>query len=247
MNTLTHYIPIFTTLFACWFAPQLYARWRSKRPAPHLLWWFVGVLVFAAGTITESSTTLFGWNPVVFRAWYITGALLGGAPLAQGTAYLLLSRRTANIITLVLGVLVVTASIGVILSPLDATLVEPHRLSGRVLIWSWVRAFSPFINTYSLVMLVGGALVSAERYYWKRANADKVCGNIAIAVGALLPGNRRNSDPVRSCGSPVCDGIAWTCVDLPRVPSQHRLAPGFVAAGAERGLAWSGPQDSSRA
>jgi len=36
------------------------------------------------GTITESLTTVFGWNEWVFRAWYITGALCGGAPLAPG-------------------------------------------------------------------------------------------------------------------------------------------------------------------
>ncbi|HEY4320998.1 MAG TPA: hypothetical protein VGM77_07410 [Gemmatimonadales bacterium] len=188
MTDLTHYIPILTTSFACWFAPQLYLRWRDRRPAPHLLWWFIGVLTFAAGTITESWTTLLGWNPAVFRAWYITGALLGGAPLAQGTAYLLLGRRTANMITAVLVTLVVVASIGVVLSPLNLALVQPHRLSGSVLVWAWVRYFSPFINVYALLMLVGGALVSAQRYYFDKPDADKVKGNIAIAIGALLPG-----------------------------------------------------------
>jgi hypothetical protein len=188
MIRLTHYIPLITTAFACWFAPQLLWRWRSRRPAPHLLWWFVGVVTYAAGTTTESLTTLVGWHPAIFRIWYITGALLGGAPLAQGTAYLLLSKRTAHAVSVVLVVLVVIASVGVCLSPLDLAAVQPHRLSGKVLEWNWVRAFSPFINIYALFMLVGGALVSAERYYRRRVHAERVRGNIFIAMGALLPG-----------------------------------------------------------
>ncbi|NIP96583.1 MAG: hypothetical protein GWO24_25375, partial [Akkermansiaceae bacterium] len=54
------------------------------------------MFMFGVGTFTESWVTLFGWSEGVFRAWYISGALLGGAPLAQGTVYLLLKRSTAN-------------------------------------------------------------------------------------------------------------------------------------------------------
>jgi hypothetical protein len=37
-----------------------------------------------------------GWSPVVFRTWYVAGAFLGGYPLAQGSIYLLMSRRFAH-------------------------------------------------------------------------------------------------------------------------------------------------------
>jgi len=40
------------------------------------------------GTFMEGWTAIFGWNETIFRSWYISGALLGGAPLAQGTVYL---------------------------------------------------------------------------------------------------------------------------------------------------------------
>jgi len=188
MTDLTHYIPIVTTCFALWFAPQLFARWRARRPAPHLLCWGIGVVLYAVGTTTEAITTLLGWHAPVFRAWYISGALLGGAPLAQGTAYLMLRRKTADVITIVLVSVILIAGAGVLLSPLDLARVEPHRLSGRVLTWSWVRAFSPFINSYALVMLAGGAALSARRYARGGIARNKVTGNVAIAVGALLPG-----------------------------------------------------------
>jgi hypothetical protein len=93
------YVPIITTVFSLIFSVVLLRRYREKGRGPHLLWWAFGVFIYAVGTFTESFTSVFGWNEAVFRAWYISGALLGGAPLAQGTVYLLLRRKTANRLT----------------------------------------------------------------------------------------------------------------------------------------------------
>lgn len=188
MRTAVHYLPILTTAIALWFAPQLARRWRDRRPAPHLFWWGLGVALYGVGTATESVTTLFGWSEPVFRAWYISGALLGGAPLAQGTAYLLLPHRTANALTTMLLAVVAAAAVCVLLSPIAWDRVEAHRLSGRVLEWTWVRRFSPFINSYAFLMLVGGAVLSAWRFRDVPGGRGKVLGNAAIAVGGLLPG-----------------------------------------------------------
>jgi hypothetical protein len=187
MPAPVHYIPILTTVLALAFAVVLFRRYR-ERERPHLLWWGIGMLTYAAGTITESLTTLTGWHAGIFRAWYITGALLGGAPLAQGTVYLLLPKRTADRLTVLLVCAVVAGSICVLLSPLDYGLVEAHRLSGKVLVWRWVRYFSPFINLYALIFLVGGAILSAVRYASRRETRHRVLANIAIATGGILPG-----------------------------------------------------------
>jgi len=181
------FIPILTTIIAVAFCAALLRRYRAKG-GTHLLWWAIGTATYAMGTATEASVTLFGWSPALFRTWYITGALLGGAPLAQGTVYLLLSRRTANRLTVLLVTAIVVAATCVLLSPLRLDLVEPHHLTGRVLGWSWVRAFSPFINTYAFLFLVGGAVLSAWRYARNPATSYRAIGNTWIAVGALLPG-----------------------------------------------------------
>jgi hypothetical protein len=188
MRNIVPYIPIGTTLLALVFASVLFDRWRTKRSSPHLVWWGIGMLTYAAGTITESSTTLFGWHEPVFRAWYITGALLGGAPLAQGSVYLHLNRRTANILAIALVTTIVVASTCVVLSPIDYSQVEAHRLTGKVLVWSWVRMFSPFINLYALVFLAGSAALSAWRFAKRADTWHRFVGNTYIAVGALLPG-----------------------------------------------------------
>ena len=163
MRSAIHFIPIFTTAFAAFFAVVMFRRWHA-RGGTHLLWWAIGMVSYAAGTTTEALTTLIGWHEPIFRVWYITGALLGGMPLAQGSAFLLLSRKSATRWAIAVCAVVVIASVCVILSPIDASAVEVHRLSGSVLEWHWVRGFSPFVNTYALIFLVGGAILSAVRY-----------------------------------------------------------------------------------
>jgi hypothetical protein len=187
MRNAVQFIPIVTTVVALAFAGVVLARWMDRR-SPHLMWWGIGMLTYAAGTITESTTTLLGWHEPVFRAWYITGALLGGAPLAQGSVYLHLDRRVANWLSAIVGSVIVIASICVIASPIDYALVEPFRLTGKVLEWRWVRLFSPFINTYALIFLVGGAIVSAYKYRRTRETYHRFIGNVFIALGGILPG-----------------------------------------------------------
>jgi hypothetical protein len=187
MRSAVHFVPIITTVVALAFAGIVMGRWMERR-SPHLLWWAIGMLTYAAGTITESTTTLFGWHEPVFRAWYITGALLGGAPLAQGSVYLHLPRRVANGLTIAVVTLIVIASACVLASPINYSLVEPFRLTGKVLEWRWVRLFSPFINTYAVVFLVGGAIASAVKYRRTRETYHRFVGNVFIAVGGILPG-----------------------------------------------------------
>jgi len=185
---LTHYIPILTTLLSATFGSIVLGRYRSRRDRPHLAWWAIGIYIYGLGTLTESLVTLFGWSPLVFRAWYISGALLGGVPLAQGSVYFHFTRRTANRMTAVVVPYIALAALAVCLTPLDASLAEPHRLSGRVMVWHWVRLLSPLINLYAVVFLVGTAIMSAVRYARQQAPSNFVIGNALIAAGAILPG-----------------------------------------------------------
>jgi hypothetical protein len=182
------YLPIATTVFSLAFTVILLRRYREKGRGTHLLWWAFGIFVYGLGTFTESVTSLFGWHEGIFRAWYISGALLGGAPLAQGTVYLLLRRRTAHVLTALLVAFIAVASAFVLAAPVDVARAGAHILSGKVFAWPWVRLFSPFINTYALVFLVGGAALSAWRYSKRRETHHRFVGNVFIAVGALLPG-----------------------------------------------------------
>jgi len=182
------YLPILSTLCATFFAGVLFSRFAMKGAGPHLFWWGVGMVTYAMGTFTEAFTTLVGWNETVFRLWYIAGAFLGGYPLAQGSAYLHLSRTAANRWAYLWVSVISIASVFVFLAPVDASLADAHRLSGDVLQWRAVRLVSPFINIWAMVFLVGGAIVSALKFRKDARFRGRFVGNTLIAVGGLLPG-----------------------------------------------------------
>jgi hypothetical protein len=181
-------LPAGTTVMAAVFALAVLRRWWVRRSGPHLLWWGGGLWAFGVGTCMEAIVTIWGWQPVAFRIWYVAGALLGGAPLAQGTVYLLLRRRTAHRLTAVLVPYLLVAAVCVLAAPLDVAGAEPQRLSGAVLAWPWVRLLTPPVNLYAAGFLVGGAVLSAWRFRLRRETRHRVIGNALIAVGALLPG-----------------------------------------------------------
>ena len=189
MRNIIHFLPLVTTAISIPFTLVLYRHWRKKPDAWYFLWWMLGVFFYGTGTLTESLTTLLGWSPLLFRSWYITGALLGGAPLAQGTVYLFFSDRTAHRLAFALALTIICVSVLVLLSPLEVSKAEPYRLSGAVLEWQWLRLFTPIINLYAFIFLVGGAFWSAYKYLRKgKPFKSRFWGNLFIAVGALLPG-----------------------------------------------------------
>ena len=184
--TWVHYLPAATTVIAAAFCLTLFRKYRV-RPAPHIGWWAAGVATYGAGTLLEAVITLAGNTVALTKLWYVAGAVLGAYPLAQGSLYLLYSRRFADRATVITLPYVVLTAVLVLLSPAAADALEPHRPSGALLAWSWVRLLTPFINTYAAFFLVGGAAVSAWRFR-KAANAGhRAAGNALIAFGALLP------------------------------------------------------------
>jgi hypothetical protein len=184
---MVSYIPVLTTIISIFFLGRIVPHYLQKR-SPYLLWWTLGVLTFGLGTMTESINAISGWSEWNTRVWYIVGALLGGYPLAQGTIYLLMKRRFADISAAVCSTVILVGAVCVLLSPIDVPPGFDHRLTGRVFAWQWVRAFSPLLNLYAFVFLFGGAVYSAVKYFGNDKGRTRFLGNILIAIGALLPG-----------------------------------------------------------
>jgi hypothetical protein len=184
---MVSYIPVLTTVFSVFFLSRIVPHYLSKG-SPYVLWWTLGVLTFGLGTLTESINAIFGWSEWNTKIWYIVGALLGGYPLAQGTIYLLMKKRFADISAIVCTAFILIAAVCVLSSPIAIPEGFDHRLTGRVFAWQWVRAFSPLLNLYSFVFLFGGAVYSAIKYFGTDKGRPRFLGNILIAIGALLPG-----------------------------------------------------------
>jgi hypothetical protein len=184
---LVGYLPLATTLVALLFTTVLVRRWRERRGA-HLLWWALGVACYGLGTVLESAITLRGSSVLLVRTWYASGAFLGAWPLAQGTASLLFSRRTARWLTVLTLPLVLAGIVLALGAPVDATRLAPDRPNAQIFLWGAPRALAPLVNVYAALVLVGGAVLSAWRFLRQADAAWRAVGNALIAVGALLPG-----------------------------------------------------------
>jgi hypothetical protein len=185
---MVNYIPIATTLFSIYFFVEILRHYKTKLQALYLLWWTIGVLTYGLGTLTESINVLLGWSVINTKLWYITGAFLGGFPLAQGTVYLFFSKKTANILAIIVGGIIIIASVLVFLSPVIIPANFENKLTGSVFGWQFVRLFAPFINMYSFIFLCGGAVYSAYKYYKLGKTHARFLGNVFISIGSLLPG-----------------------------------------------------------
>jgi hypothetical protein len=76
----------------------------------------------------------------------------------------------------------------VVTSPAIAAELEPHRPSGAILGWQWIRWFTPLVNGYAALFLIGGAMLSCWRFSRHEATWNRALGNAFIAFGAILPG-----------------------------------------------------------
>lgn len=184
-----HYIPIVSTIVSFVFTYILFKHWWKRKSSLYLFWWMFGVLVYGLGTLAESINTIFGWSEANFKYWFIVGALMGGAPLAQGTVYLLLNRKVAHLLTIMLVLTTVAASYYVIISPVNMDEVS-NRLTGNALVYKdFIRDnFSRNLNLYAVLFLIGGAIYSAIKYSTTKEGYSRMVGNIYIAIGAILPG-----------------------------------------------------------
>jgi hypothetical protein len=185
--TFVHYFPIGTSIVSITFATLLFRKF-FKRKSPHLFWWAFGVACYGSGTVVESLITLSGNTVLLNKLWYVTGALLGGYPLAQGSVYLTHSKKFADRATAITLPFVIIASILVFLSPVRMEMLQVTRPSGAILGWSWIRLLTPFINLYASFFLIGGAGYSAWKYFRNEHDGHRAAGNALIAVGALMPG-----------------------------------------------------------
>lgn len=201
MNNPIEYIPILTTCFSIYFTIEIFKHYRYRKTS-YLLWWTLGVLTFGMGTLAESINVLFRWHEMNVRYWYIVGALLGGFPLAQGSVYLLLNKKFADITSVFFTLMIITGGVAVMLTPFSIPEGFNYKLTGAVFAWKWVRLFSPLINIYAFIFLVGGAIYSAYKFRKvlqrndnagpekesRAITAARYKGNILIAIGGLLPG-----------------------------------------------------------
>ena len=81
-------LPALTSVLALLFALMLVDQWRERRHGFQLVW-ALGMLWYGLGSGAEALAAAGGWNELLYRTWYLTGAVWTAAWLGLGTAFLL--------------------------------------------------------------------------------------------------------------------------------------------------------------
>ena len=184
--TLRTLLPLLSFLLSFVFAFLVLRRYVRRR-GTHLLLWGIGLVFYGLGGFSEFYYGAFGWHPLIFRLWYLFGAVLVAAWLGQGTVYLLARRRVAHALMVILSLGSIYAAYKVFTAQLDPSLMIEGELSGHAIVTPGVRVLTPFFNLYGLITLVGGAVYSSFLFWRKRVLLHRAVGNVLIAAGALMP------------------------------------------------------------
>jgi hypothetical protein len=195
--SLNNFLPFISTLIMVIFTISVLRRYVDRRKS-HFLFWGIGLAMFGIGSFAEAYFSAIGWSGVVFFGWYLFGAALNAGWIGHGTLLLLFRKRWVNVVTaiLIVGSLIATILMLQVMPRLDASIFDrslpiseqyreimPPIEEGAI-----VRLTTPFFNIYGLITLVGGALWSAWLFLRKRVLPNRVLGNVLIAAGALSIG-----------------------------------------------------------
>jgi hypothetical protein len=179
------YVPLVTCVVSLVFAIAVLDQFFARR-RPYQLLWAIGLFMYSLSTFTEFWWNVYGHVDVLYRLWYLIGAILVAAYLGQGTLYLLMRRRRAHVIMAVLGAASIYAIVRVFTADIDISGLT--KLTGVGVMPTDIRAIvTPVFNTFGTLALAGGAVYSAYVFWRKRILPHRVIANILIAVGALLP------------------------------------------------------------
>jgi hypothetical protein len=188
-----HYLPFISTLVTFAFTTAVFIRYLRRR-GPHLLMWTIGLVFYGVGTLAEVLLA-FSFNGLVLKLWYLSGAMLTAAWLGQGSVHLLFRKRgvawTLTGILAAVSLLAAGLVLSAALTPAAASYNVSQAISSQykdiLTRGGGTIALTIVLNIYGTLTLVGGAIYSAIIFFRKRVLANRMIGNILIAVGALAP------------------------------------------------------------
>jgi hypothetical protein len=180
-------IPLVTALVAAGLAARVGGS-AVRRLAPAKVLWALGLLLFAIAAAAEAYGAADGWGPASFRVYYLAGGCLTVGLLGAGSAWLVLPRDAALVLTGGLAVAVLGATVSVLvadLTPLGeygAHLRPPPNdtLTGHAYLWAIG------MNTAGTLLVVGSSLASIARHRRITGNALLLAGVAALAGSGTL-------------------------------------------------------------
>lgn len=162
------------------------ARDLIRRPRPDKAAWLIAFAIFAVAAGAEVAGDWLGWTPLLARLYYLTGAVLVVGFLALGELYLLAGHRIRTVAPGATLLITAFAASAVWAAPIDRPMLATDgweaisRPAGSALFWLAIA-----LNAGGTLVLVGGLIWSAWRFWRLRIQRNRMVGCLLIALGAL--------------------------------------------------------------
>jgi len=189
-------LPLLAGLVGLAFGALLLKQF-GERGRPHQAAWGGALICFGAAALLEAAGVYGGWTPILYKGYYLLGAIVNVGWLGVGTIYVLAPRRWGHVAAVVMGAITVLAVPAVLIAPTDAHLLTAA-VPGRGAIGAPATFFPPVTNSIGSVVLIGGAAWSAFNGYRRRAGAGRVLGMVLLAAGALIVAGTHTVAQVRN-------------------------------------------------
>ncbi len=194
-------IPGLTAVVSAAMALAVADQWLSRHRRYQAVW-AIGMAMFAIAAATEAIGEAFGWNAILYKTWYLTGAIWVAGWLGLGTVFLLSKTRFGF-----------TFAVLLFLSGLFTLLTQVKQQYAGADPWQWVYfvaaiAFAVAIGwetyfgserwaTIAAIAVVGATLLSAAMTALATLPAPGYAldPRSGIPVGDLLPGYVRLLTP----------------------------------------------------
>lgn len=179
------------TLIACAFTLSSMDRWLRRR-APHELAWTVAMALFAVASFGLWWAESTSWTMLVFRVFFLCGAVLNVAWLSLGTVYLLAGKRPGDITRTWLIALTGLATGVIATSPAKTAIIANEFPTGRDVFGILPRILAAVGSGVPALIIIMGALFSTWRVLRKKSPAllsdvqRHVISPRRLAIGNLL-------------------------------------------------------------
>jgi len=145
-------------------------RWLRRR-APHELAWTVAMALFTVASLALWWAESTGWTMLVFRIFFLCGAVLNVAWLSLGTIYLLAGKRLGDISrTWLIGVTGVATGV-IATSPAKTAIIANEFPTGRDVFGVFPRILAAVGSGVPALIIIMGALFSTWRVLRKKSPA----------------------------------------------------------------------------
>ncbi len=179
--------PLAATIISALFSGIVFRLYLNRHNPAHLAWAFA-LFLFGLGTACDFLASAGGWTPLIAKTYYLTGAMIVVGYLALGTLYLLAPRTVARAWLLIMIILTVLAVLLLSGAGVDLVRLKSDTEPGWQAIdrSSLIKISTIAVNSIGTMIIVGGALYSALRRRYVRANILIALGTLVVAGAGSL-------------------------------------------------------------